>query len=605
MNSEVTVPGDTVNEILKYWALTEDNETPAFVSIYPNSDKHLLTRLEVYLLSKRFAYKLKDLGIGKGTIVCNTLPNSLERVICEFSIILSGATSINGQVFRSDGEDFIEALKTSQSCAVIVDPGAFNSARSVLLKEIPLGFENNVSSKTLPDLKHLIICARNEVDLTQDFITTLKDPLLPEFVAEVIPSDLVTIMTTSGSTGYSKLVKFSHANICAFGRQVKAIEPLKPGDHFMNCSMLGWAGGYPQWYLSCGVTRYFLDMYMGAYPHMPDILWKTIVTEKIVYGFLTPLFVSNMLVKKSVWENSVWKPECLCLAGQPVKKGVLDIIGKLCDAVDINYGITECNLVSTHRITDPSTYKEGCAGYPGFHVNLKIVDKDLQELAQGMMGQILVQSPTLCQGYLNNEEACKKAFLEDGWFCTDDAGYIGKDGKLYVEGRQSDCIMRGTSVLYPGWLEKKLKDVPGVQDIVVVAVPDDVLFNEICACVLVKGMEGFFAGSNPSNHKLSDSENTLLDVSLDHELQDGLSPDNETKEKADCNETIPLPHLDVLETNLRSFASRMLLSHEMDPLRLVPKYYIFLDKFPLTNNGKICRKDLREIAANRLGLQGK
>ncbi|XP_013085951.2 2-succinylbenzoate--CoA ligase-like [Biomphalaria glabrata] len=605
MTCEITVPGETVTEILKYWASTEDNNLPAFVSIYPSGEKNVLTRKEVYDCSKKFAHKLRNLGIGKGDIICNTLPNSLERVVCEFGITLSGATSMNGQVLRSDGEDFREALRISQSLAVIVDPDAYHSAHSLLVKEISLGSDNNFHSEELPCLKHFIVCSRNKVDKTKDFITLMKDPNLPSFVAEVSPSDLVTVMTTSGSTGYSKLVKFSHANICAFGCQVKAIEPLKPGDHFLNCSQLGWAGGYPQWYLSCGVTRYFLDMHNGPYQNLPEMLWRIIISEKIVYAFLTPLVVNSILSEKSLWENSSWKPKCLCLAGQPVKKGTLDIIGKLCDTVDINYGITECNLVSTHRIIDSSTYKEGCAGCPGYRVTVKIVDKDFQELDQGKTGQILVKSPSLCQGYLNNEVACQKAFLEDGWFCTDDAGSIGEDGKLYVEGRQSDCIMRGTSVLYPGWLEKKLKEFPSVEDVVVVGVPDDVLYNEICACILIKDLAGVFAGKGHLKPKAASNKNldmtsTVCDNSLTPKLQNG-STQKQTCEtvygKSLCEKIVSLKGLEAFEEELRTFACKIFLSYP-----LVPKYYIFVDKFPLTLNGKICRKDLRELAANLLEL---
>lgn len=373
MAKEVTVPGNTVLELIEYWGSTSDSDIAAFVSIDASGRKRAVSRKEVLDLSKRFAHRLNAYDIQKGSIVSNTLPNSLERVICEFGILFSGASSINGQILRSDGEDFLEALKTSRCVAVILDPNVPKSARQVLLREVPVGCEDSVQSERLPDLRKLIICARDDADGENDFINSLRNSHLPQFRADVHPDDLATVMTTSGSTGYSKLVKHSHADICHFGKQVKAIEPLPSGAHFINSAQLGWAAGYPQWYLSCGVTRYFIDVHNGPPADVPSTLWRIMVEEKIDYGFLTPMFV-NAILTKSPWETAEWKPKILCLAGQPIKKVHMNIIGKLCDAVDVNYGMTECNLVTTHRIVDPSTYVDGCAGYPGYGVKIKIVD---------------------------------------------------------------------------------------------------------------------------------------------------------------------------------------------------------------------------------------
>lgn len=378
MTTEVTIPGKTVCELVEYWGSLDTNATPAFVSVFMNGKNRSLSRKEVLDLSRRFAYKLKELGIEKGLIVCNSLPNSLERVVCEFGIAFSGAASMNGQIFRTDGEDFLETLKNSKCAAVILDPSIPLGARRLLLNEVPVGCENDVQSQLLPHLKHIIACIRDDTNPCNDFITSLKNSSLPQYAADVSPSDMVTVLTTSGTTGYSKLVRFTHANICGFGIQVKAIEPMRSGDHFINIAPMGWAGGYPQWYLSCGVTRYFFDMHDGPIPDVASAIWKTIVQEKIVYGFINPYYVKSIVSNTSLWKNSHWKPKYLCLAGQPVKQETLGIIGKLCDAVDINYGMTECNLVATHRIVDPSSYIDNCVGYPGYDVQIKIVDIDMQ-----------------------------------------------------------------------------------------------------------------------------------------------------------------------------------------------------------------------------------
>ncbi|CAG5127125.1 unnamed protein product [Candidula unifasciata] len=492
MAEEVTVPGNTIPELVEHWGSTAENETPAFVSIHADGDRRTLTRKEVLDISKRFAYKLHSSGIKKGYIVCNTLPNSLERVVCEFATQFVGAASLNGQVMRSDGEDFFESLRVSKCQAVIIDPDVAKGANQILFNGKPYNGEHVLKLPQCDPIE-IIVCRRNDDSSEDDFISTMKNPDLEQFRAEVSPEDLATVMTTSGSTGYSKLVKHLQSNICHFCKQVKAIEPFQSGARFINCGLLGWAGGYPQWYLSCGVTRYFIDMHDGPPSDTASLVWRTMTQEKIIYGFLSPLFV-NTILTKCLWKESEWRPKVLCLAGQPVKKESMEIIGKICDAVDVNYGMTECNLVASHRIVDPNDYVDGCVGYPGYGVKLKIVDANKQVVPSGTTGEILVWSPALSPGYMNNESATASAFTDDGWFCTDDAGYVGKDGKIYVEGRQSDSIHRGTYILYPGWLEKKMREVSGVKDIAIVAVPDRVLHHEICACVVVSGVKGVVAG---------------------------------------------------------------------------------------------------------------
>lgn len=648
-NHQVSVPGSTITEIIQHWGNVSDNDTPAFVSVDSTGKKQQLSRSEIMHFSKRFAGRLRVLGIQKGHIVCNTLPNSLERVVCEFGILFSGATSMNGQLLRSDGEDFLESLRSSQCIAVIVDSTLKKGAWHILSKFVGHVSEGCIHSEALPHLQRVVLCERNEVDIVSDFLSSLRDPSLPEYVADINPSDLATVMTTSGSTGYSKLVKLTHSNICHFSIQVKAIENMRPGTPFINCAPMGWAGGYPQWYLACGVTRYFVDMHNGqAVENLPFIIWRTIVSEKIEYGFLSPMYVNAMCCNESLWRDAPWKPRTLCLAGQPVKQSHLEIIGKLCESVDINYGATECNLITTHRIRDPSEFSDSCSGYPGYGVQIKIVDQYKNELPVGETGEVLLWSPALCAGYLSNESANRKAFTEDGWFCTDDSGYFGQDGKLYLQGRQSDSIHYGQYILYPSWLENKLKAVPGIKDVVVVPVPDPVLHNEICACVVVDGVEGIVAGhkneKNATNNDLDSVDNSSVTPKselLNNFIEDQSNKDfhsviskSEKSQKIfdkiriqgqsqtlslSYNETRVKPvgvdegsqagthsqqnvDLDFYERELRKYADNLELLHKSDAMRLVPKYYVFMDKYPLTDTGKTSRKEIKSLAASVLNL---
>ncbi|GFO34908.1 acyl-CoA synthetase family member 2, mitochondrial [Plakobranchus ocellatus] len=655
----VTVPGGTITELVEHWGSVPENDISAFVSVDSAGRKRQITRAEVLQFSKRFAAKLRMFGIKKGHIVCNTLPNSIERVVCEFGIMFSGAASMNGQVFRSDGEDLVESLRAAQCVAIITDPSVPKGARDVLLEVLPLGCEDSVQSEILPHLQRLILCQRNDASPDTDFLTSLQDCSLPQYAENISPADLATVMTTSGSTGYSKLVKLSHSNICHFAIQVKGIEALQSGAHFINCAPMGWAGGYPQWYLSCGVTRYFVDLHDGFVENLPLVIWRTIVQEKIEYGFLSPMYVNTILSNEPLWKDAPWKPRTLCLAGQPVKQSQLAIIGRLCETVDINYGATECNLITTHRIQDPSEFSDSCAGYPGYGVHIKVVDQYRNEVPHGEVGEVLLWSPALCSGYLSNESATRKAFTQEGWFCTDDSGYFGPDGKLYLQGRQSDGIHRGAYILYPSWLETKLRAVPGVKDIMIVPVPDPVLHNEICACVVVDGLKGVVAGQNvdtdsrscsssagdesPGNvddvdniqivhksgvlHSFLENQHGQKSTGFDRSEKQSVQPNKTFDDIRTQGQSKPLsssynvtsvkpipdvifhnsehdqePRLEMLEKEMRNYASALQILHKSDAMRMVPKYYVFMDKYPLTDTGKTSRKETKTLAASALHL---
>ena len=104
----MAVPGQTVEELVHHWSQV-DPDIEAFVSLSPSTwERRVLTRHEVHVLARKFAAWLRQQGVGKGEVVCVALPNCLERVVADLGTICSGAVALNGQVFRADGEDFLQ-----------------------------------------------------------------------------------------------------------------------------------------------------------------------------------------------------------------------------------------------------------------------------------------------------------------------------------------------------------------------------------------------------------------------------------------------------------------------------------------------------------------
>jgi len=94
------------------------------------------------------------------------------------------------------------------------------------------------------------------------------------------------------------------------------------------------------------------------------------------------------------------------------------------------------------------------------NVNIRIVDEKGNDLPERIIGEVVIQSDCMLNGYYNRDDITQKAFV-DGWYMTGDYGYIA-DGEVFVSGRKKDMIIVGGKNVYPQDLEALTYEVPGV-----------------------------------------------------------------------------------------------------------------------------------------------
>jgi len=107
------------------------------------------------------------------------------------------------------------------------------------------------------------------------------------------------------------------------------------------------------------------------------------------------------------------------------------------------------------------------------------------------MGEVYVRGEQVAGEYLH-----RKVIQDDGWFPTNDSGWLDEDGYLYVGGRLDDVIVRGGENVSPGEIEDVLREHPGVADVAVLGLPD-VQWGEKVAAVIVP------VGAPPSIEELA------------------------------------------------------------------------------------------------------
>ena len=222
---------------------------------------------------------------------------------------------------------------------------------------------------------------------------------------------------------------------------------------------------------------------------------------------------------------------------------------KIGKAIMIAYGSTDGGYVTGNRITDSHTYVDCDAGKVLSDIQMKIVQVDNESVTvpPNQIGHILMKNRLMMKEYLNDPQATAEAFTDDGFFRTGDLDRLDERGHLIAEGRGSDAIMRGLYIFYPFWLESRLITCPGVREVVIVGVPDAVVNEELCACVILE----------------SD------DVSIEQ---------------------------------VRQFVEKDIIATEDDPLSPRPRYYLRFESFPRTTSDKPRRKVIKEMRAKRLGL---
>jgi acyl-CoA synthetase (AMP-forming)/AMP-acid ligase II len=155
------------------------------------------------------------------------------------------------------------------------------------------------------------------------------------------------------------------------------------------------------------------------------------------------------------------------------------------------YGLTETS--STISVLTPDDHRDaitsddplvcqrlGSVGRPLASVELEIRGPDGEVLPPGGRGEIYVRGEQVAGEYLG-----RSVLTDDGWFPTNDAGYLDEHGFLYLEGRLDDVIVRGAENLSPGEIEDTLLAHPAVAEAAVVGIPDPEWGEAVAAAVIL------------------------------------------------------------------------------------------------------------------------
>ncbi len=135
-----------------------------------------------------------------------------------------------------------------------------------------------------------------------------------------------------------------------------------------------------------------------------------------------------------------------------------------------SFGQTECSPITTTLRGEDSIRKIGSVGTPMLNVEVRVVDDDMNDVAQGEVGEIVYRSPMVMKEYWNKPQETAEVFA-GGWFHSGDLVRQDEDGYYYVVDRKKDMIISGGENIYCAEVEDVLAGHPKVAEVALIGVP--------------------------------------------------------------------------------------------------------------------------------------
>ena len=127
------------------------------------------------------------------------------------------------------------------------------------------------------------------------------------------------------------------------------------------------------------------------------------------------------------------------------------------------------------------------SGIPFPGIEVRYIDEQGKDVAPGVQGEHISRGPHQFVGYLNEPERTDRALTDDGWWFSGDLGYMDEDGRIRLNGRRKEIIIRGGENLSAREIDDNLVGCPGVGESATIGMPDDRLGERICTFVAPLG----------------------------------------------------------------------------------------------------------------------
>ncbi len=357
--------------------------------------------------------------------------------------------------------------------------------------------------------------------------------------------DPINIQYTSGTTGFPKGATLTHHNILNNGFFVGEALGLTERDRVCIPVPLYHCFGMVLGCFAC--TSHGACMVFPAECFNAALVLRAVEAERCTALYGVPTMFRALLEDSSFPDTDCSSLRTGIMAGSPCPIELMrEVTTRLhMPEAAIGYGMTETSPISTMSARDdPLERRVTTVGRVMPHVEVCIQDPATRELLpRGEAGELCTRGYSVMGGYWDDEPATRAAIDAGRWMHSGDLAVMDDDGYVHIVGRLKDMIIRGGENIYPREVEAVLHQHAAVSEAQVVGVPSRKYGEEVMAWV---------------------------------RLAPGASATEEELERH-CRE------------RLAAYKR--------------PRYWRFVEAFPMTVTGKVQKYRLREMAVEMLGLQ--
>lgn len=458
-----------------------------------------ITFLELEGLVNAFARALKDLGVEKGDKVALCLPNIPQVIIANYAILRLGAVAVQNNPLYTERELEYQ-LSDSDSKMVItltlLIPRMQKIKPNTNIEKI-IGCHIN-SYLPFPKKQLFPLVKKDmyrKVEPAEN-IYVFKD-LVAKHSTDRIEDhsnweDLATLIYTGGTTGVSKGVMLSNANLSCSTQQFVAWFPeLKKGAERL-------IGNYPAFH-SAGFSTMNL-MIWQAWEHLMVPRPEPKINIELIKKY-RPTFLPGV---PTIFVGLLADPEFRKVDFSSIKGFFSGAAPLAADTIRDLKDLTGATMCEVYGSTETASFatvtpwggevKPGTVGIPIPDTDIKIVDVEdpHKELELGEEGEIAIKGPQIMVGYFNKSEATQEV-LQAGWYLSGDIGKFDEDGYLSVVDRKKDMIIAGGYNIYPVELDNVLFDHPKILEACTVGIPHEYRGETVKAFIVVKEGENLAA----------------------------------------------------------------------------------------------------------------
>lgn len=435
------------------------------------------TYAEIDDKASRLAAWLHDVGVKNGDVVSCQMPPWSEFCILYVACLKVGAVSHPLPVTFND-EDLIYSMDLVESKAFMCP--TFHHKTN---------FEDQILSAVdrIPTLSKDAICVHDKTAESHGTITLKQICETYEPYRENPGSksdDVVLILSTSGTTGRPKAVLISHNALIFSETTFSRGLHLTQDDVMFMPAPLNHATGFNHGLITPLLLggRVVLQQEFRAREAI-----EIMNNEGVTWSMGATPFIFDLL---NCAEENDLKFETLKLyicGGAPVPGTMVQRAHehglKLCEC----YGSTES---CPHLAVPPEHCLEWNGNWSGVAfegIEVKVVDEHGNEVPHGTQGEEISRGPHMFSGYLKNPEATAKDLNDDGWFFSGDLCIQDEEGRVKINGRKKEILIRGGINISANEVDNNLDGCPGVGAHATIGLPDDRLGERICTFIVQTG----------------------------------------------------------------------------------------------------------------------